>query len=60
MTKEKAKLYTTARATISCYHFKKDSWVSVKYEFTAENGIHWFLCNNVVMYPDKHLTRFVI
>lgn len=58
MTKERAAMYCTAIATFPCYYFNEGDYVSVKYEFTASNGVHWFLCNDKVMYPDHHLTRF--
>lgn len=58
MTKERAVMYCTAIANIACYHFQAGDYVSVKYDFTDDNGVHWFLCNDKVMYPDHHLTRF--
>lgn len=58
--RKKQELYKTAKATISCFHFKEGDFVSVKYEFTDSNGVSWFLCNGVVMYPEHHLTRFCL
>ena len=59
MTKERASMYCTAIATLPCYYFQEGERVSVKYEFTAENGVHWFLCNGHVIYPEHHLSRFL-
>ena len=59
MTKERASMYCTAIATISCYHFEAGKRVYIKYDFTDENGVHWFLCNDKVIYPDHHLARFL-
>ena len=60
MTETKAKMYNTAVALISCAYFGAGMYVTIKYEFTAANGVKWFLCNDKVMYPEHHLTRFLL
>lgn len=56
----KAKLYKTAIALISCSHFREGDFVSVKYDSTDESGTHYFLVNGKVIYPEHHLTSFVL
>ena len=52
--------YKTAQVLISCAEFKKDEFVNVKYDFTDENNMDWYLLgpNQNVAYPANHLTRF--
>jgi hypothetical protein len=60
-------LYRTARATISCAHFKKGDIVSVKYD-GKNDGIDWFNIEasengplpHIVCYPKHHLTDFSV
>lgn len=67
-TPEKAKLYKTAIATIGCAHFPKGAIVSVKYDWTATNGVNWYVIRKTekgdlpydVAYPEHHLTGFVL
>lgn len=56
----KKQLYKTAVALIACAHFKAGDTVSVKYEFTDSSGVTWYLCNDAVIYPEHHLTRFCL
>lgn len=56
--KRKEELYRTAQALVSCAHFEKGDFVSVKYYFTDEKGVNWYICNGKVAYPQNHLTRF--
>lgn len=53
-------LYTHAQAIVSCFYFKAGDTVRIKYDYTASNGVSWFLCNDTVMYPGHHLTHFEI
>jgi hypothetical protein len=57
---KKQELYTTAKALISCANFKQGDFVSVKYYFTDEQGVDWYMCNAAVAYPENHLINFVI
>ena len=64
---EKAKLYKTAIATVSCAEFKKSEVVSVRYIHT-KNGVNWYeidksekgILSCIVAYPETHLTNFVL
>jgi hypothetical protein len=57
---KKREMFTTATALISCAKFKQGDIVSVKYECHDEQGVDWYLCNDSVVYPENHLTHFVI
>jgi len=62
------KNYKTAFAKISCAEFRAGDCVSVKYTYTASNGVKWFEITKsqhgplrcVVMYPEHHLERFCL
>ncbi len=58
----KQELFKTARALISCAHFKAGDIVSVKlmYPQAPARTPRWYLCNDVVAYPEYHLTDFVL
>ena len=56
----KKELYTTAKALIACQWFEAGEVVKVEYQHTAANGVDWYLCNGVVVYPHHHLSRFCI
>ena len=66
MTKEKARLYKTAYAAVSCAHFQKGDCVSVEFVHVGNNGLMWFHINKTqhgklpypVAYHDKMLTDF--
>jgi hypothetical protein len=66
MTEQRAKLYKTAYATVSCAKFKAGDCVAVKYSHLTSNGTLWFEINETqygkldypVMYPEHQLTRF--
>ena len=55
--------YKTAQAIINCQDFKAGDFVHVKYYFTDEKNIDWYLAgsnaaNLFSAYPAHHLTRF--
>lgn len=65
----KESLYKTAKATISCAHFKEGEYVSLQYMGRhGLHGEHWYLINRSekgplsveVAYPAKHLTDFCL
>jgi hypothetical protein len=63
MTEAKARLYSTARATVACAYFKAGDFVGVSYQRT-ENGTHWFEVTSQsgekTYYPQHHLTEFCL
>jgi hypothetical protein len=58
--KTKKELYKTAQTLIACAEFGKGEFVSVKFYWTDEKGIDWYLigCHGNTVYPSNHLTRF--
>jgi hypothetical protein len=63
MSETKARLYRTAKATISCALFKAGDYVSVEYSRTHV-GQHWFKVSkdgkDHTYYPQSHLTEFCL
>lgn len=68
MTNERAKLYSTAKATVSCAEFKAGDYVNVEYYHTDAKGtVHFKITRsqhgplaNPVVYPEHHLTNFCL
>lgn len=66
MSIEKAKLYSTAIASVSCAAFRAGTCVSVEFYWQDNNGVIWFLVRsannpeNPVAYPEHHLSSFVL
>ena len=58
--KDKRHYYKTAKALIGCANFKKGDFVSVKYADQYQFGTHWYEVNGSTMYPEHHLTEFVL
>lgn len=60
--------YKTARATVSCAHFKAGDIVSVKFAGIGGNGVAWYnidrtqhgALDQVVAYPEHHLAEFCL
>jgi hypothetical protein len=67
MTETKARLYTTAVATIACALFKRGDHVAVEYSHKDGEGTLWFNVSpdscqmkRWTVYPEHHLTNFVL
>lgn len=66
MSLERAKLYCTAKALVSCAHFSAGEFVSVSNPWVGDNGKIWFDINRsergqlpcAVCYPQDHLSQF--
>ena len=58
--KTKQELYKTAQTLTACADFREGEFVSVKFYFTDEKGIDWYLIGSHgrIAYPAHHLTRF--
>ena len=56
---KKQELYRTARVKVSCHEFSVGEFVSVKYEYTDNNGVNWYLLgmHGNTVYPEHHLDR---
>jgi hypothetical protein len=52
--------YKTAQTTVACADFGKGEFVTVKYYWTDEKGMDWYLIglHGNTAYPANHLTRF--
>lgn len=68
MSIDKAKLYRTAYATVSCAHFEAGQCVALSNPWRDASGKMWFdiaECDHgklpgVVSYPENHLERFCL
>ena len=69
MTKERARLFKTAKAAIGCVLFPEGAYVAVRYSHTGPMGLHWFnvaatkegLDNSKhTIYPKHHLDSFCL
>lgn len=64
----KETMYVTAKAVVSCAHFKAGEFVGVKFYGFDDEGQAWYLIDRsqngplsqVVAYPAKHLTQFCL
>lgn len=68
MSIEKARLYKTATATVSCAEFAAGDFVSISEPWQGDNGLIWFTITksqhgplrNPVCYPHNQLTDFCL
>lgn len=58
--KKKQEFYKTAQLLASSHGFNKGEFVTVKYYWTDEKGMDWYLIglHGNTAYPANHLTRF--
>ena len=54
--------YKTAQLLVSSNDFKAGEFVEVKYYWTDENGVDWYLIgmHGNTVYPEHHLTRLTL
>lgn len=64
----KEEMYVTAKALVSCAHFKAGDFVSVKFSHWGDNGKAWYLIDKsqhgplpcTVAYHSGQLTQFCL
>ena len=66
--KSKKELYVTAKATVSCAHFKIGEFVSIKFSHYGNDGKVWYSIDStqngplpfIISYSENHLSNFCL